>query len=261
MPNLRLEKIHVDQFVQLYLDYEVRAKSQNPPEPDFILDLSGKKIGIEHTQLIKLPDANGIDFMAHSRIAERIMQKAEILYNQKHDLCLMVHVRFRCDYGLNCINPIQLYNQDINELAKFISCFISLQMPLIKLTPHNSYFRYETYDYGLGGQILPDKIDSISITNTKHFKTSCWAASQGAMITEFSNSIEFEKILEKKNKKPSKYKNKYDELWLLIVEDSMDLTSYFDFEYIGQRKITSTFDQVFVLRRANNILIQINICK
>jgi len=215
--------------VQLYFDSEVKAKSQTPPEPDFILDMPGKIIGIEHTQLIKLPDVNGIDFMAHSRIAKRIMQKAEILYNQKHDLCFMVHVRFRCDYGLNLKNPIQLYNQDIDELAKFISCFISLQMPLIELTPHNSYFRYETYDYGLGGQILPDKIDSISITNTKNFKRSCWSPNQGTMITEFSDSIEFEKILEKKNEKPSKYKNKYDELWLLIVEDSNGFNILFRF--------------------------------
>ena len=110
----------------------------------------------------------------------------------------------------------------------------------------------------LAGKILPDKIDSISITKTKKFKTSSWSASEGAMINEFSDSIELERILEKKNGKPSKYKNRYDELWLLIVEDSMDLTSYFDFEYIQYKKIKSTFDNVFVLRRADNVVIKLN---
>lgn len=144
MPNLKLEQFHVDQFVRLYLDIKAVAKSQEPPEPDFTVDFFGKTIGIEHTQLIKLPDENGIDFKAHTRIAQRIMQKAETTYNQNQSLCLLVHVHFRCDYKSIHKNPIQLYNNDIDKLSKFISGFISFQIPFIESSSHGSSFRYET---------------------------------------------------------------------------------------------------------------------
>ena len=81
MPNLKLEQIHIEQFIKLFFSTEVKLEQQQPPEPDFKITSNEKIIGIEHTRLIRMPDANNIDIMAHSKIANKIMSEAETLYN------------------------------------------------------------------------------------------------------------------------------------------------------------------------------------
>lgn len=227
MPNLKLEQIHVDQFVKLQWPYLVRAIPQAAPEPDFIAETRDGRIGVEHTQLIRTPDGRQIDIMAHSIIARKIMTQAEALFSVLHDFCLMVHVDFRCDYGLGVSDPVQLYNNDIKPLSQFLADFIGLRMPLIAELAMMKSIHFETYDWQTFTKLLPDKIRSITVYNTKTFKQACWGPSQGGVVPGIFDSVEFRTQLAKKNQKPKNYKGNYDHVWLLMVENCMDLTSYF----------------------------------
>ncbi|MNK28372.1 hypothetical protein D3C87_467460 [compost metagenome] len=242
----------------MLLTDDFKAIPQNPPEPDFVIQLNGKSIGIEHTQLIRLPDERGINFKAHNVIADKIMAKAETLYNKNHNNCLRISVDFKCDYGLASQNPTQLFNNDINVLSEYIANFISERLPFIIEYPHLTHFRFQAFDWDIGRIVLPEKIREISITNTANFKNSCWTTSKSVCVPDIYNSIELSTILAKKDKKPQNYKSNYSGIWLVIVEDSMNLNSYFDFEDKEQKEISTAFDRVFILRRANNIIIELN---
>lgn len=259
MPNLRLEQIHIEQFIKLFFNSSIGFEQQQPPEPDFKVKLDEKVIGIEHTRLIRKPDKNNINVMGHYKVADKIMHKAELLYNTTESMCLMVNVSFRCDYGLITNSPKQLYNNDIQELSHFIADFVKLQLPKIVASKQDAYFTFYTYDFNTGQQVLPEKINHITITNTKSFEHSCWAANQGGVIPGIYKSEEFEITLNNKNKKPQNYKNEYDEIWLLIVEDSMDLTSYFHFDDQSTPEIESNFNRVFVLRKVENCYIELSL--
>jgi hypothetical protein len=257
MPNLKLEKTHVNQFIKLIWSYPIIAVPQTAPEPDFMVESKDGRIGIEHTQLIRVRDSQNVDIMAHSKIADKIMAEAEALFKSQHELCLMVHVDFRCDYGLAVSEPIQLFNDDIKPLSRFLVDFIVLRLPILSELAVMNSLHFETYDWNTLTRVLPDKITSIRIYNTSTFQQACWTPSQGGAIPGIFGSVEFREQLTKKNKKPKNYKGDYDEIWLLMVEDSMDLTSYFDFDDQVPELIQTTFNRVFVLRRAENTVLEL----
>jgi len=164
----------------------VVAQPQAAPEPDFLVEASGHRIGIEHTRLIRLKDENGISFMAHHQIANRIMREAETRFNQQHDFCLMVHADFRCDYGLAVAEPVQLYNQDIKELSAYIADFVGKLLPDMARIGLRESLHFETYDWDTLEKILPDKLNSLTIYNTKSFKRPLWSAYQGSTVPGIS---------------------------------------------------------------------------
>lgn len=256
MPNTLLELAHIKQFLKLLPFETSEPQAQNPPEPDFNFQLEGKLIGVEHTQLMRLPDNNGNNIIAHYRYAEEILQNAYDIYKLKSATCLMVHVSFKSTYGLS-MPSVQLQKNDVAELSEFIANFVHTHLPRILEEGHMAYIEFETWDYESMSQILPEKIDHISITNTCDFKTSVWAPTQGAVIPGIFESLEFQETIRKKNKKPNNYKGKYDEIWLLIVEDSMDLTTYFHFDNLQHHNLETTYNRIFILRRADDAYIEL----
>jgi len=258
MPNLKLEQIHIKQFLSLMVEENISVESQAPPEPDFKFCYNNQFIGIEHTRLIKLPDNNGINPMAHTVIANKIVTKSYSLFNQKSNACLTVSIDFRCDFGLVVSSPLQLYNSDIDPLSSFITNFVLERLPEINMSNHGTYFIYEPFDFNTGTYLMPNKIHHIAIRNTKNFQQSLWYASQGGVVPSFFECKELPIIIDKKNNKPKNYKNRYDEIWLLIVEDSMNLTSYFHFDYPKSLTFKSCFNKIYILRRSENILFELN---
>ncbi|MBK0380608.1 hypothetical protein [Mucilaginibacter segetis] len=251
MPDIIIEKYHVNQFLKILLGEDKQCISQKPPEPDFYTKIDGKLIGIEHTRLIREKDVNKINIMAHSKFADEIMVMAEELFNKKSSMPLSVHVDFKCDYGLVAKNPVQLKKEDKQYLSEFIADFVFGEVLNLQIADKYQIFQYDAFDVG-GGK----KIDSITIT---HSPTSCWYAGQGGTIPRIYQSVEFKAILEKKNKKPSNYKQDYAEIWLLIVENSMNITSYFNFEDQHPIEIETPFNRVFILRSSNNEIVELKI--
>ncbi len=94
MGNSKVEEIHLRQFLTIMFPQEIKTERLNPPEPDFRIALEGKIIGIEHSRLIRLPDSNRIDIMAHTQIADKIVRNAESLFNKKNNICLSVDISF-----------------------------------------------------------------------------------------------------------------------------------------------------------------------
>ena len=255
-----IEELHIKQFAKL-IAQESKIDRQPTPEPDFSITIGDSIIGIEHTQLIRESDENGVNIKAHSKYADQILKQAELLYNKAHNFCLMVHVDFKCSYGLSTSTPTQLRENDVKELSSFIANFIIQQLPEIQASEHGSMFKYESFDWDERIMVLPEKIEYISITNTCGFKYPCWSAMQGGVIPEIYNSNEFRNIITKKNNKPKNYKKTYFQIWLLIVEDTMDLTSYFSVDENEPDVITTPFDRIFILRRAQNSFIELEVNK
>lgn len=256
MSNPRLELYHVKQFLDQYLGTNYQLTREPEPEPDFSIKTDGRFIGIEHTELIRQKDSSGVNIMGHYKASEKIMQEAERIFNQNHNDCLRVSVSFKCSYGLAA--PVcQLYNNDIKPLGAFIANFVTDRLNHILQAGHGSSFSFESFDWDTGKIIFPDKIDHIRICNTVDYENSCWVTSEGIVVPDLYTSIEFQSTLSKKNFKPANYCKPYDSVWLLMVEDSMNLTSYFDFYDYEKPSIESAFDKVFVLRRSNNAIVEI----
>ena len=170
---------------------------------------------------------------------------------------LYVSVSFRCDHGLIVPNPTYLSNRDIQPLAKFIANFVHSNIP--ELDNHYTIERYDPYTYAV---IFPEemKINTISIYHWDQ-KTSqpCWTLSQAAMIPRMFKSTAFTTTVNKKNQKPKNYQRNYYQIWLVIVEDQRNLTTYFDVKHGEIPQLPSTFDRVFVFRYASEEIIELRV--
>jgi hypothetical protein len=242
MGHRPIENAHFNQFLRLlYLPLEfIQGKE---PEPDFIIRMDGKTIGIEHTRLFLNKDLKGDDPIKHQVAANRIIQRAEALFKKKSDLKLTVTINFFGSYGLS-METRMLTMKDVDRLSKSICEFVMCNVP-----EYGFRKSFEQFDMEVGKQVLPDEIDHISIDH------KCWTQSEGGMVPDIKGDAFYSRI-ESKDLKPFNYKHPYDEIWLLIVEDQWNMTTYFDFSYAEVIEVDSRFNKVFILRSGNDMIIE-----
>ena len=251
-----IEERHILAFWESLNEFsDCLPNKQAPPEPDFYVETDSGLIGIEHTQLIRKKDHRGIDPMQHSKCADRIMNQAEQAFNRILDVKLWVSVRFRSDYGLVSSNPTFLANSDIQPLAAFVADFVVKNIPPPGITQN-----FENFDWNKSEFRFPEKIDLIKIGNPG-YENVCWSASQGGVVPPIFKSDAFTITLKKKNRKPKNYSKHYDQIWLVMVENQTNLTSYFDWDNCEVPILVSSFDRVFVFRYASKEIIECNVKK
>ncbi|SEK86789.1 hypothetical protein SAMN05661044_01371 [Olivibacter domesticus] len=83
--------------------------------------------------------------------------------------------------------------------------------------------------------------------------------SGGVVVPDILKGEELTSSIESKNKTSESYKESYDQLWLLIVEDSSTMATYFDFDNFNanDRVFKSAFDKIFILRRVEGKLYEL----
>lgn len=254
MKKQEIEDAHLRAFWQISGFYpDIYPMRQEPPEPDFFLETPRGLIGIEHTQLIHQKDTNNVDPKIHEVVGEQIMQKAESLYFKTNKIKLNVHVSFKTEYGLRLGSiPVSLAKSDVKTLSPFIANFVANHIPAERST-----IDFDGYDLEDGKEILPEEIESITISNTNYRDDSCWSPVTGGVVPPIFSSSAFLTALGKKNAKPASYLKKYAEIWLLMVENDKRFTSYFDFNFPSTSQIDSVFDRVFIYRDGLNQVIEL----
>lgn len=254
-----IERRQVTAFLENFPEWSAIPVKQDPPEPDFYIEEKGKLIGIEHTRLIREPDENGFDPMAHAQMSQKIMSTAEEMYKQRSTVNMMVHVYFRNDYGLTRKDRVNLVNKDIDVLGRFIADFVIQNIP----AETKQHLHFDSFDWNTGKRRFPIKIEGINITNIRHLNDSCWTFTQGGTVSEIFESSELKNRLAEKQFKSKRYTRNYDQIWLLMIEDGRDLTTYFAFEDDRATiEISSTFNRVFIFRMAEKVIVELkNICE
>ena len=239
-----IEIAHFSQFLKL-VNLPVDFQQCEEPQPDFKLIIDGKMIGVEHTRLLLPKDSKGNDPIKHQVSANRVVEKAEKIFKAVRSEKLTVTVNFLGSYGLS-VEYKMLTGKDVEELSKFLYEFVLLNIP-----KYGTRRTFEQYDMNIGVQILPNKIDHISIDH----KYDCWSQSEGGLVPDIRSDALYSRILSKQTKLKN-YSIILDEVWLLIVEDQWNMTSYFDFSYADSIRVESGFNRVFILRSGNSEVVE-----
>jgi hypothetical protein len=260
MSALAEEEKHITSFwkhLNEFLD-EVPQK-QDPPEPDFFVNVDQGLIGIEHTRLVRQPDQRNTDIKGHYECAKEIMKLAEQNFRRWTDLKLYVSVSFACSYGLVTKERFFLSNRDIEPLSTFIAEFVACYIP-----PSGEHRCFEYYDSYRNAFNFPHdkRIRSIAIANCNHkVSQPCWTHTESGVVPQIYESQAFDEILKKKNQKPSNYLKDYYQIWLLMVEDQWSQATCFDFEYSEKPTVLSPFDRIFILRYLTEEVIELKVVK
>lgn len=251
MGDSRVEEIHIEEFLTLVEGLEVSNwDRQLPPEPDFWAETNLGFIGIEHTQLFKKEDHNGIIPKRHESEASKILIQAQEKFNSLSEEKVHVEIYFNSDYGRKVLEePVQLTARERKLLIDPLIDFVLKNIP-----SKGSFEGFENPEWKTGTYILPKEIRDIVISNRGNLPKSIWTQSNGGVVPKFLRGSGFFESLNKKNEKPLNYKKTYDLIWLVMVADRNEFASYFDFSDVIWPQIKTSFDKAFIFRAGENLI-------
>jgi hypothetical protein len=206
MPELFRENIHFQAFIK-ELGLNIPDGYVSAESPDFLFELAGNTIGVEHTQIF-LDGSKDLKLKAIESIGDDIASRVQIKGS-------FLKVNFQATLLFNLQNSMK--ESEREDIACYI--FDEIDKELLGKQP----ISLESYE------IRPKHRAIVSIrfvATTQDLTTRVTVARAGWV----KQTIDEEVIgsIAKKNLKASSYTDKCDEVWLLIVADGHGPSSLFD---------------------------------
>ena len=249
MSDSPIEKIHIQEFLSLVEGLEViDFGRQSPPEPDFWAETNFGLIGIEHTRLFKKVDQNGINPVEEQSLAKRILDEAKRKYEDSSDVKVQVNVSFKSFFSGKQSDESGLTLKKLNrtELANKLAQFILNVTPMVQ-----EMADFRNPEPQTNHLFLPEIFEVVGIWKMESLSESFFELRETSTLPLISGGSIFLEILSSKNRKPEKYRRKYDQIWLLMVTDSFNQPMAFNYSKSEMPSISSPFDKVFIYRHGD----------
>lgn len=247
MEKATTERYHCEQFLHIYQATKGfdSNKLEKQESPDFRLNFDGQIIGIEHTRIHRKAG----NIKVHDKHVAEVMRKAYELFYIDNSLPVNVDVDFKNNSGTNGQKTIFVGKRDVLPLGQYIACFLTQKLNELHFLANNRIVFDKIDIKSAQLRDFPEKISKIKVYKAPKIFSS-WMTSGGGGVPDFINSDELGSAIEDKNKSMESYSQQYDKLWLLIVEDSHTMATYFDFDNFNpdDKAFRTAFDKVFVLR-------------
>jgi hypothetical protein len=244
MPSKKeIERWQLDRFVAVMPDIQGHEVKESE-EPDFLLGLPSKTLGVELTELYHEPPAEGVPMQAQEALRFRIAKAAQRLYAAKGLPSLHVSIHFNPQYVPN--------KRDVERLSIAISDLVGKNVP----DPGQSFseeYDWENRDY------FPEEVIHISAWNVRGMAEPFFSSPSASFVPTLEER-DIERVLLSKESKVQRYRENCDEVWLLVSFDQGQLSTFFEHdEEVLQRTYASSFDRVFLLRHVKNSLHEIKV--
>ena len=239
MPNINREQRHLSAFRELIdLDNDIAVKKHETP--DFLFQIDGKLIGVEHTEVYLDKE---YPLQAKESVEDDIADKAQSYADSKGYIPTRTKILFRNVRGLK-----QKQRKNIaSNLADFVQFNIlqSSKEPFTQL-------RLEL-DSPVISSVYPTVMP-------KDFKNHYFTARAGWVKADASEEIS--KAVRVKSKKVNSYLSKCDEVWLLIVADGFNPSSLLgEGGNICPLESLAGFKKVYFMSYAAKILLEVPVEK
>ena len=218
--NFELNKQEILEVCQIgkfayKIDSEIRIIDKpQPPNPDFTIELSGKIIGLEHTQILTE------DAQRYFRV-KTLLDYAEQIFEQKYP-------------NINVHATISVQNDEWNYSQKDKPKLAEQIADYVQWTRLKSDFE------------LPEKITKIR--TTKHSQVS-FSYKEKNWQAEYLKRERLKTEIQKKETKISGYKTsekQLAELWLVLLMGSLSSVSY-ELNESENYQMESKFDRVYLM--------------
>lgn len=203
MPNINKEQRHLSVFMKLIdLDNDIVVKKSETP--DFLFQIDGKLIGVEHTELYLDKD---YPLQAKESIEDDIAEKAQSYADYNGYIPTRTKIQFHNVRGLK--------EKQRKNIASKLADFVHFNILQSNKKPFTQL------------RLEPDipVVSSVYATvMPKDFKKNHYFTARAGWVKEDA-SEEIAKAVRIKSKKVSSYLSKCDEVWLLIVADGFKPSS------------------------------------
>ena len=240
MPDKQSRELYLlERFLPVLVENQSYTVSQPaPPLPDAIVEINGRKIGIETTALI----ANG-EISRREGDQDKILNEAQKQFEKQCQMPLHVSVSFAESANWQKINR--------QQIASFVTDIVIRSISEVKeLAQYKSYFSIRK------DRLSHDYIRSIGISFSDKLTISCWSPITSFMVPDAPIEI-IQSIINRKSKNLHGYLKGCDEVWLLLLETGSPSSYYDGFDKLNERTFTSDFARTLIGRIPNGELVEL----
>jgi hypothetical protein len=206
------ERFLLDRFLELQGISPTCIKPLDPP--DFLIDLEGRKVGIEVTELFIHP--RGKKSEKHLRLArdplpqalesytDRIVSKAQEIYFHARNPPVLLTIWFSNQITLGTTKGDQIADQIANEIQK-----LNLQ--------NSQKFRWSSSEAETDHP-LSESVFLIHAQGVPDLRFAHWTVARPGLAAPLTPK-RLQDVIDKKATKINEYKKIAEEIWLLIVAD------------------------------------------
>jgi hypothetical protein len=221
---------HLSRFKES-VDWWPEGNLVHKDRPDFTIEARSGRIGIEHTELLKVDSQRGSSLKAQESLWTVVTEMVIGNLAKEGVPFVDVHIARHPHW------PLQKARR--SELAKDLCRLISEHVPLVN---ERSYLRSRFRDR----VDLPKEIISIRIARFGQLSKHHCHFSLAGFMPELTEA-EIRAVVSEKETRISSYQESCSEVWLLIVVDGGAPSSFFDIpNSIADIKLSTAFDRVFI---------------
>lgn len=240
MPDKQSRELYLlERFLSALVENWPYTVSQPaPPLPDVVVEMNGRKIGIEITALI-------IDGAISRREGDqdKILNEAQKQFEKKYQMPLHVSVSFAESANWQKINR--------RQVASFVTDIVMRAISEVK-----EFARYKSHFSIRKDRLNHSHIRSIGISYSNKLTIPCWSPITSFMVPEAPIGA-IQNIINRKSKNISGYTSGCDEVWLLMLETGNPSSYYDGFEKLGECTFTSGFARTLIGRIPNGEVIEL----
>jgi hypothetical protein len=243
MQQREYQKYIERKHLELFLDLHVGSSPTDvafDDNPDLLMSISGKPIGVEHTQyFIGYRGPSGLAPKAQETLQSKIVWKAWQEYKETHKQPLWVLVVFE--------QATNYYGNDVDTTAQSLAAHIA-QLVSASLTI-DTWYKFKSWRARRSGLSWPRCITEIHIQVLSDASYEMWGPSQSYVVPHLTTG-ELQSVIDTKNERVANYRRKCEEVWLVIVIDDGSQSSHFDVDdTLLNHEFVTNFDKLFLLRR------------
>ena len=230
------ERLHLDRFIEIHGDSFPEGEIISDENPDFFVSSTESKIGIELTEILiheeRIAENEGIE--------REILNTAGEIWDENGNPTSYVSVRFEPGFHVK--------KKDRRAYAERL-------VELLETHPDK-----DSDPWIDGEDTNIEGLRFIAPTKRPHMEKSNW---DSANISNYGKTIDASFVQERidiKNERYSDYREKCDEVWLIIVIDGHSKDSDID---VGSEVLRATFktdfDRIYIFDRLRRSIIQLDL--
>lgn len=228
----QVERWQLDRFASLFSSFPL-GTIEKSEEPDFVVLTPERRVGIELTDLYRETPEGAVPQQAQESLRDRIAKTAGRKYAELGLPPLHVSVHF---------NPQHMpLKQDVERISTMIANLVAKNVP-----PPGSSFR-EDYDW-VNRDYFPEEVIHVGAWNLPGADAPFFTSPSASFVPSLEPG-DIERALDLKEPKLARYRQRCDELWLLVSCDGGQLSTFFEHEDdVVERTYRSGFNRAFLLR-------------
>ena len=208
------ERFFLDRFLEQQGITPKSIQQPNPPDPDFLIDLDGRQVGIEMTEIFIRSQESNVHaqptkeplLQAVESITDLIVSKSRKIYFEVDNPLVLSTIVFS--------NRAIFYENKSDQIAKLIAD--EIRDMALRNSPEANWRPgiHENEAY-----LLSDAVASIHIRRVPESRLARWIVARAGLVAKLTAKHLQDRIDDKTKKIDSYKKNKNMEIWLLLVAD------------------------------------------